>query len=665
MRAALIATAALAGGWAANLSAWEATSLLEDEAAGTLSWAAFSTTEALVAETDTGAHLTIERRGPATSPLEVLVRRVGGTATPGVDFTWSDTTVRWEVGEADPRSVPVALQLDAETEPTETILFQLFGDELAHPASQVLEIADLPTVLLTRGAPSIDRLQITRPVGIRFSVTDLPPGASPDWTTSPSEGVLIEAPATGQTRIWFPQAGDYTVQVQARTETALYLTSWQIRIGDGATENPAPANARLELTFDNGSLADTSGNASAVSAIGASSYPDGQFGLGFQGGGIDLPVAAFSNSSFQARTIALWFKADRVSGAAQILFELGGRVDPNARFLTLGIENGYLFAGGLQTSGTWDTPTWLTHPAQADRWTAVALVLDASSFSSLQSGAFRLYVDGELVASGSGHGQQAASNGNAFGAVQGFTATPTQDTISSGTFEGILDSARLYDRALTLDEIRDLAGAAPVYDPGLIEAPDGSRYAGRGEDFRVDLGAASPAPAAHGPWEIVTGEAIVLDEAGTSLQVDLPATEDARLAYPVSWDSSITVWLYADLNAPALPYAIWASADPRLLDPTGDPDRDGSVSGVEFLTGTNALRRDDAPLFRFDSEADAFAWSLRRGRDGILQPELSPHLGTWSAVRPTMTVDGLWRRVSVEATSSRDREFLRLRLQLP
>jgi hypothetical protein len=103
----------------------------------------------------------------------------------------------------------------------------------------------------------------------------------------------------------------------------------------------------------------------------------------------------------------------------------------------------------------WDGASWTvvndTTDAQTHTWTHVMAVYDG--------GALRLYVDGREV------GSSAQTTGMA-GAPD--TMKIGQDHHTSQTINGLIDDVRVYDRALTGEEIRQLAALPVDLDSGLV-----------------------------------------------------------------------------------------------------------------------------------------------------------------------------------------------------
>lgn len=106
----------------------------------------FSVSTSSVTENGGPVNLTIHRDGGTVGAVSVQVARVGGSATPGNDFTFaSPVTVNFIAGQAT-ATVPVGIVDDALTEASETVSFSLQnptgGAAIGSPASSILTIID-------------------------------------------------------------------------------------------------------------------------------------------------------------------------------------------------------------------------------------------------------------------------------------------------------------------------------------------------------------------------------------------------------------------------------------------------------------------------------------------------------------------------------------------
>ena len=163
------------------------------------------------------------------------------------------------------------------------------------------------------------------------------------------------------------------------------------------------------------------------------------------------------------RTISLWFKADNknISDQKQIIYEEGGVDKKEDAGLNIYVENGRIYFGG------WNENAWTGTYLSSDdifsnTWHHVALVLDAEArVNSTQQNAFRAYLDGVRI--GSGEGMQLGSHRDDIG-IGGLNETTKfhngeAKKNSQHSLGGSLDDLRIYNRALSPDEIAFLFNA--------------------------------------------------------------------------------------------------------------------------------------------------------------------------------------------------------------
>ncbi|MBR8828539.1 MAG: LamG domain-containing protein [Gomphosphaeria aponina SAG 52.96 = DSM 107014] len=171
------------------------------------------------------------------------------------------------------------------------------------------------------------------------------------------------------------------------------------------------------------------------------------------------------------RTVSLWFKADDVdiSNRKQILYEEGG----NTKGLNIYINNGFLYVGGWnQPISKWHGTYLASDAISDDTWHHVTLVLDAiNGLKSTTDDAFLAYLDGELM--GTGKGSQLDKRVDNIGIGSLNQTTKFHDGNAKGTstnsFAGMIEDVRVYNRALTADEIDILFQYtnAPTFQIGM------------------------------------------------------------------------------------------------------------------------------------------------------------------------------------------------------
>jgi len=153
--------------------------------------------------------------------------------------------------------------------------------------------------------------------------------------------------------------------------------------------------------------------------------------------------------AFSTKTVALWFKVNTTSGT-QVLYDEGG----TTRGLCIRINNGTLETAVREASTQATASTSFTMTT----WTHAAATFD--------NGTLKLYVHGAEQASAlAGFTMPTAhSNAAGIGARNGqdsFGGTATGDY-----FGGLIDDVRIYDNALSAEEIAEFVGGYPkAYNP--------------------------------------------------------------------------------------------------------------------------------------------------------------------------------------------------------
>ena len=166
----------------------------------------------------------------------------------------------------------------------------------------------------------------------------------------------------------------------------------------------------------------------------------------------DTPDINFSNQP--QLTVAMWFRAEDIdeAGRKQVLYTQGGQ----SRGLGVYLHDGRLYVGAWNEGvAGWDGTYLSTQSVESERWHHVALVLDGDD--SLQPGALTAYLDGVAI----GSGEAIESKRHAGDVVLGDTVNPVRfhDGVSGldNGFEGLIDDARVYQRALSPDAVDFLA----------------------------------------------------------------------------------------------------------------------------------------------------------------------------------------------------------------
>ena len=229
-------------------------------------------------------------------------------------------------------------------------------------------------------------------------------------------------------------------------------------------QNPVDDSAVFGTVADNGTLI---GNASVD--------VNGTLILDGTGDRLNVPSSVDINSALvPARTIALTFEPSDVL-RRQILFEEGGIT----RGLNIYIENGQVVVGGWNRSAAqsnWQG-TWLSAPIVSDQQYSVALVLDGGG--SVSPDALIGYLNGIEFDRGEGSQLWTHSDPNGIGGPNRevrFGSEPETDKTNTH-FLGAIDEVRVYNRALSAQDVSILAGVTPP-DPVQITLSDSAATEG-------------------------------------------------------------------------------------------------------------------------------------------------------------------------------------------
>jgi hypothetical protein len=149
--------------------------------------------------------------------------------------------------------------------------------------------------------------------------------------------------------------------------------------------------------------------------------------------------------AFDAKTVALWFKVDS-NNVTQVLYDEGGA----SNGLGIRINEDYLQAA-VRNAGT---DVIASAGLDGTGWTHTAVTFD--------NGSLRLYINGEEQASASAKFTKVGNHKDA----AGIGVRNSQDAFGKrGTgdyFGGLIDDVRIYDNALSAEEIKELTAVRPA-----------------------------------------------------------------------------------------------------------------------------------------------------------------------------------------------------------
>lgn len=226
--------------------------------------------------------------------------------------------------------------------------------------------------------------------------------------------------------------------------------------------NTCGLSAQAELThrytFNDGTANDSFGDADGVLLGNAFADPDGLLQLpGGPADFVSLDGAAINISSYVDATFEAWFTVNQ-SATWQRVFDFGDRTVPTG-------EQGYVYythqggnGGGLGVYATGGERTEAPHGSlQTNHQYHLAMVIDddANGGSDLMS----IYLDGEFQTS-IGHSRSLSDVSNTF-------AFLGESLVNDPNFNGTMDEFRIYDHAMSLEQVTSSLAAGPTPLPAL------------------------------------------------------------------------------------------------------------------------------------------------------------------------------------------------------
>ncbi len=156
----------------------------------------------------------------------------------------------------------------------------------------------------------------------------------------------------------------------------------------------------------------------------------------------------------QMCTIAMWVRATENSeNRTMVLYEQGGYW----RGLNLILENGRLQANGWnkpESESAWELTTLHGGELGLGEWNHIAIVLEGKE--EVKEGAFRLFVNGDLVDSGPASQLWVHSGAIGLGQVQGTTVYRNEGARRMDPFQGSIDDVAIWEAPLYTAQIEEV-----------------------------------------------------------------------------------------------------------------------------------------------------------------------------------------------------------------
>ncbi|CAM2867236.1 LamG-like jellyroll fold domain-containing protein [Rariglobus hedericola] len=339
----------------------------------------------------------------------------------------------------------------------------------------VFETTNAPDIAVISPTASPACIYTGSGILISTTVTPLPARAGSltlQWTKVSGQGTVTFTSATSlSTGATFGSPGDYVLRLTANDGVDQSSRDIPVRVLSIPVNGPADGALKLRLALD-----ETSGT-TAVDSSGVASTTNGTFfespawnaagriggGLTFSGGFQRVEVADSSTNpnpldGLGKMTISLWFKADSIpSGGSAYAGIITKRIGPfNKESYRVELRGG---TGNATISVTISGGTTLVAATTvaAGQWYHLCVVFDGSQATNN----LRIYVNGSA---------------DKFSTITP-TSVPRNNTAplkigsnDAWNFFGTIDEARIYNRALDLTEIQDLAAATPANMGPVVSA---------------------------------------------------------------------------------------------------------------------------------------------------------------------------------------------------
>jgi concanavalin A-like lectin/glucanase superfamily protein/Big-like domain-containing protein len=248
--------------------------------------------------------------------------------------------------------------------------------------------------------------------------------------------------------------GSYTLTAIARDAAGNTTTSAPRTVTVSNTSTPPPTVSIPPLahwTFDEGAgvtAFDSSANGHNGTIDGAAWTTSGKLNgaLNFDGSNDFVDVGTWDVLG-SAITLAMWFKADDFGiSDARLLTKSTNTAEQDHYFMLSTIQSGGMkLRFRLKTAGTTHTLVANSGTLSVGEWIHAAAVYDGSQM--------RLYKDGVEVGS--------RSKAGALSTNSTVKIRIAQNPNGYGSFDGLMDDVRVYNRALTPAEIQQLAAGVP------------------------------------------------------------------------------------------------------------------------------------------------------------------------------------------------------------
>ncbi len=533
---------------------------------------------------------------PTTYNTGVPTISATGADTPGTLLKFDVTPYVRETLANDPLK-KLSLRLFTATPQTVTV-----GSAYAYGAARpyiVFETTDGPDIAVNR--PTTSPAYISTGAGLLLDTTVTPlPGRSGAlslaWTKLSGPGsVTFSRPTSASTAASFSGIGEYVVRLTASDGVASAYRDFTVRVIDRPVTGAVDSSLLLYLPFDEGTGTTTADimtpGGKATFTGGALWSSSGRIGnaAAFAGTGQYVVVADSATKpldGMQQLTLSVWInqKVSETDSAIYrtVVSKSNGQYSPIVYEIKL--RGG---AGGKNTvyvSVNGSRPTFYgATQIGTNEWNHLVLVFDGTAASDN----VRYYLNGNPERFFTISGATSVARNAACNFYVG-----AHDSGDTKSFNGIIDEVRVYNRALSGDEIRDLAQAVPSRI-GPAVSVSGPISGTTGSALPVTGAASSTAGPVTLQWSApqASGAATFANPAAASTTVSFnqPGTYTVRLTAD---DGSISTWAETSASiTPAPGMSSWLQQHFGTTDatgsraPTANPAGDGLANLMKYALG--------------------------------------------------------------------------------
>jgi hypothetical protein len=345
----------------------------------------------------------------------------------------------------------------------------------------VIETTDGPAIALTSPTVNPASIHVGSSLVLNATVTPIPAHAgalSVQWSKLSGPGTVTFSSAnTAASTATFSTAGDYVLRLSAYDGVLTNTKDLTVRVlavppGTAAAFGAQDASLILRLPFDEGTgtaVADFSGvspaNNGTLATIGATGLPTrvtGKAGgaLNFDGTGqrVEIPdPSSFPVDGIEKMTLSLWVKLNAADANSHALVSKRTSTSSSTTAFMFQITNAEKLSATIsnRTAVTGDSVL------NVGQWYHAAMVFDGSQ----STGNLVLYLDGSTEKVGTVTGLIPPN------LIPRRAGTPLRigdytNALLSATslgFNGQIDEVRIYNRALSITEIQELALAGPSH----------------------------------------------------------------------------------------------------------------------------------------------------------------------------------------------------------